>query len=315
MAAGSITADKLAANAVTAGKVAAGAITAGTLAAGVITATELAANSVIAGKIAAGAVSATEIAAGAIVTAKLAVGAVVADNIAAGAIVAGKIAAGAITADMIATGGLRGININSAAFATIGSFLTSSVSAGATIIDVHNTVDFPSSGSGWIINNNSAPTLITYTGKTAITLTGCYIPSGDFLANSAIVPYGASIVIDRVSNRLIGYGDRGDGVYRYLFRIGVIPGNPYAPIAKFGDIECVNTALEAVSKTRDAAVFSSIEEHAIVISSSGKGDIRLENRFAVPVDRTAGSFCYSNGYLCWADGTHWYRASARTQLT
>ena len=120
---GSITTEKIAANAITAGKIAAGAIgttqlaanavTAGKIAAGTITATQIQAGTISATELASASVTAAKIASGAITTDKLAAGAVTAGTISAGAVGASQIASSAITSDKIAAGSITGDRIAS----------------------------------------------------------------------------------------------------------------------------------------------------------------------------------------------------------
>lgn len=95
-----------------AGQIAAGAIGTAELAAGSITAEKIAAGAIVAGSIAAGSIAAAEIAAGAITAEKLAVDAVTAGSIAAGAIGAEEIAAGAIQTDKLAANAVTAAKVN-----------------------------------------------------------------------------------------------------------------------------------------------------------------------------------------------------------
>ena len=100
---GSITTEKLAANAITAGKIAAGAIGTDQLAANAITAAKIAAGTITSAQIQAGTIATSNLAAGAVTAATVASGAITTDKIAAGAIGASQIAAGSITGDRIAS--------------------------------------------------------------------------------------------------------------------------------------------------------------------------------------------------------------------
>lgn len=108
---------------------------------------------------------------------------------------------GLIVADQVQTGGLRGINVNAASHTTKGSYLTQACAAGTTTLYVHNTADFPASGSGWIIDSTNDRDEISWTGKTTTTLTGVT----GVLAHAAgmtIIPKVKSIVIDSVTNEM-----------------------------------------------------------------------------------------------------------------
>ena len=96
IAAGGVTADKLANGAVTTDKIADGTVTAQKIADGTVTADKLADGAVTTEKIASGAVTTEKIADGAVAGQKLADGAVTADKLAEGAVTADKLADGAI---------------------------------------------------------------------------------------------------------------------------------------------------------------------------------------------------------------------------
>lgn len=112
---------------------------------------------------------------------------------------------GNLSADKINAGAIRGINVNAASHTTIGSYLTSAASAGATTLNVKSTADFPSSGTAFIIDSSNDHDTITYSGKTATSLTGC---SGVLAHNSnaTIIPRDEALVIDRATNELRVYG-------------------------------------------------------------------------------------------------------------
>ena len=92
LAANAVTTDKLNANAVTADKIASNAITADKITSGAITADKLAANAITADKIAANAVTTDKLNANAVTAAKIASNAITADKIAAGSITTSKLA-------------------------------------------------------------------------------------------------------------------------------------------------------------------------------------------------------------------------------
>lgn len=130
---------------------------------------------------------------------------------------------GLIVADQVQTGGLRGINVNAASHTTKGSYLTQACAAGATTLYVHNTEDFPTSGEGWLLG--TASSIISWTGKTATSLTGVSVPpsSGAIPAQTAgttIVPNEKVIVIDDASNEIIFLGNNGT-VNTLLCSIGI----------------------------------------------------------------------------------------------
>lgn len=128
-----------------------------------------------------------------------------------------------LSADKIKGGGIRGINVNSASHTTRGSYLTSAASAGATTLNLHSTEDFPTSGSGWIIDSTNDRDAFSWTGKTATTLIGC---SG-VLAHSVeatVIPQLKNIVIDDKVNEMRFFGDQGNGVITELLSIGLFSG-------------------------------------------------------------------------------------------
>ena len=106
LANGGVTTDKIADGAVTEQKIADGAVTAGKLADGAVTTEKIADGAVTEQKIADGAVTAGKLADGAVTTEKIADGSVTEQKIADGAVTAGKLADGAVTADKLAGGAI-----------------------------------------------------------------------------------------------------------------------------------------------------------------------------------------------------------------
>lgn len=125
-----------------------------------------------------------------------------------------------LSADKINAGAIRGINVNAASHTTVGSYVTSSVSSGATTINVKSTADFPSSGTGVFIDTSNDRDTFTYTGKTATTLTGV---SGVAAHNSGatVFPLQKAMIIDQATNEMRFYGDRGDGTIMELASVGI----------------------------------------------------------------------------------------------
>lgn len=111
VAAGSITAVKIANAAVEESKLATGAATEAKIATNAITETKISSNAVTSAKISAGAVIAGKIAAGAVQAGNIAAGAIVANDIAAGTITGNKIATNTLTATNIAAGTITGDRI------------------------------------------------------------------------------------------------------------------------------------------------------------------------------------------------------------
>lgn len=110
-----------------------------------------------------------------------------------------------LTADTVVAGALRGINVNSSSHTCRGTYLTSGTASGNTTIYVHNTTDFGTSGSGYILDRINDKDEFTWTGKTTTTLTGC---SGvlEHNANATVIPKAPNIVLDKLSQELRIYG-------------------------------------------------------------------------------------------------------------
>ena len=117
-----------------------------------------------------------------------------------------------LTADTVVAGALRGINVNSSSHTCRGTYLTSGTASGNTTIYVHNTTDFGTSGSGYILDRLNDKDEFTWTGKTTTTLTGC---SGvlDHNANATVIPKAPNIVLDKLSQelRIYGYNSTSNG--------------------------------------------------------------------------------------------------------
>ena len=102
IATNAVTSDKIIANAITANKIVAGAVESDKILTNAVTSDKILANAIIAGKIAVDAVGANQILANAITAVKISANAVTTDKIIANAITTSKIQAGAITAGLIA---------------------------------------------------------------------------------------------------------------------------------------------------------------------------------------------------------------------
>lgn len=149
-------------------------------------------------------------------------------NIVNATITGGKIANATITdgniaslnADKITAGAIRGINVNSSSHTTVGSYLTSAVTGGDTTVNVKDTTDFPASGTAVVFDTTNDKDQFTYTGKTATTLTGC---SGvlSHTNGATIIPLIESMTIDKFTNEMRFYGNRGDGTIEEMCSIGI----------------------------------------------------------------------------------------------
>jgi hypothetical protein len=117
-----------------------------------------------------------------------------------------------LTADTVVAGALRGINVNSSSHTCRGTYLTTASASGNTTLYVHNTTDFGTSGSGYILDRLNDKDEFTWTGKTTTTLTGC---SGvlDHNANATVIPKAPNIVLDKLSQelRIYGYNSTSNG--------------------------------------------------------------------------------------------------------
>jgi hypothetical protein len=127
-----------------------------------------------------------------------------------------------VNADKINAGSIRGINVNASSHTTKGSFFTSTVSAGAGTVNLHNTADFPSAGTAVVYEQGvNDYNTFTYVSKTATTLNGC---SGvqSHAAGTTVVPAGSkSVTVDASTNELRMWDDRGDGTFSRVAQIGL----------------------------------------------------------------------------------------------
>lgn len=193
-------------------------------------------------------------------------------NIVSATITGAKIANSTITdanisslnADKITAGAIRGININASSHTTVGSYLTSAPSGGATTVNVKDTTDFPSSGTAVVFDTTNDKDQFTYTGKTATTLTGC---SG-VLAHTngaTIIPLAESMTIDKMTNEMRFYGDRGDGTVEEMASIGITNYGSDSTVAVFGSAAIAGTRWGVVGLTATGAALYG------VASTSGVG--------------------------------------------
>jgi hypothetical protein len=134
---------------------------------------------------------------------------------------------------------------------TKGSYLTSAPGAGATTLNVKDTTDFPASGSGWIIDTTNDRDAISWTGKTATTLTGC---SGVLAHNNGatIIPAVKGMVIDAPTNEMRFFGDRGDGTIAELISLGITPEGADYIIGNFGNTQAGNSHMGLWGRSNSA---------------------------------------------------------------
>jgi hypothetical protein len=275
-----------------------------------------------------------------ITTAKIANLAVTAAQIANATITDAQVAS--LNADKITAGAIRGINVNAASHTTVGSYLTTAASAADTTLNVKDTTDFPASGSAVFLDTTNDRDAITYTGKTATTLTGC---SGVLAHNNGatIVPLQKAMVIDRATNEMRFFGDRGDGTVEELAAVGITSSGGDNIIAQFGSQNSGNGrvgvrgmsyssyGVQGFSTTSYGGLFTSASGAASVLADSflgsGFGLYARGNATSAPIGAAvlvgrptspaSGSFAFVNttggstdnrtGTPRWifADGTDW----------
>lgn len=236
-----------------------------------------------------------------------------------------------ITQDLgdITAGSMRGVNVNASSHTTKGSYLTSSLAGGEATLNVRNTADFPSSGSGVIIDTTNDRDAFTYTGKTATTLTGC---AGVLAHNNGatIIPLAKGMVIDAATNEMRFYGDRGDGTIEELAAIGINAANV---VGSFGTTTSGQIAVHARTSGAGGApaILASSNGStgaAVIAESNGSGDavvgsalgsgcggrfvgnatrgnLNLTNAGAFPSDASADQLHNKNGRLYYSNGSAW----------
>ena len=188
------------------------------------------------------------------------------------------IVTGNITGSNIYGNDITGSRIQGSSFTTTGSYTTTTTAT--NIIGVFDTTDFPTSGSGWLLDNTNDRDEFSWTGKTATTLTGCsgqlYHPIG-----ALVVPKSKQIIISEDLNEMRFYGDRGDGVVGELANIGIKPEGGDYYIASFGSLNNTNqnniltqsstgNAIHAQSVSGDGGWFTSYSGTGL-LARSGTG--------------------------------------------
>jgi hypothetical protein len=230
---------------------------------------------------------------------------------------------GSLDAGVINAGAIRGININAASHTTVGSFLTTSAAAAATTLNVQNTVDFPTSGSGYIFSGTNPDDVFAWTGKTATTLTGCTGVLAHGLGDT-VVPLAKGIFIDANQNEMRFFGDGGGGI-EPLASIGVTgvnvancavfgsrtPGNVRrgAAIVSYGDHALYLESLQGASVEAYAnATFG----HALLHALPGRPSDRRPGQVAM-INTTGGTTdarTASPQLMITSDGTNWHYFTA-----
>jgi len=194
-----------------------------------------------------------------------------------------KIAALAVTdakindlnADKINAGCIRAINLIAALHATKGTYLTSVLLGGESTVNVKDTIDFPSSGSGWIIDTINDRDEFSYTGKTSTTLTGC---SGVLAHNNGVtvIPKTKVAIIDRNVNEIRLYGNNGNGVYEEVGSVGITPFGADYIVCDLGSFTNPNSliSIRAKAYSRPAILAESYTgdvEGALFVKNYGTG--------------------------------------------
>ena len=192
-------------------------------------------------------VTASAIAALTITAAEIAALTITAAEIAANTITAGKINVTELSAISADLGNVTAGTIQSSAYITTGSFLSVAASGSDTTLNLVDTSDFSSSGSGQIVGSTNDRDAISWTGKTSTTLTGC---SG-VLANpihSIVVPDNVkTIFFSDQANELRMFGDRGDGTEEELISLGITSSGSDSIIGDFGSLNSSRIAIRALS--------------------------------------------------------------------
>lgn len=319
-----ITATNIANLTITAAQIANATITGAQITNATITGALIASATITGGNISGGTITGSNIA-GATITGANIVGATITGaNIAASTITSSLISVSqlsAISADIgdITAGSIRGVNVNASSHTTKGSYLTSAPGGGAGTLDVKNTADFPSSGSGWIIDTTNNRDAFTYTGKTATTLTGC---SGVLAHNAGatIIPLAKCMVIDGPTNEMLFYGDRGDGTIEILAAVGVSGFGSQFAAGTFGSIASTGTMAGVVgyagnnpgvmgqSDTGSGVTgLSNSEVGGAFNGNATRGNLQLLNcnGSTFPTNKGAGQLAQVGGRLFYADGANW----------
>lgn len=240
----------------------------------------------------------------------------------------------AITADLgsITAGSIRGANINSTAYTTKGSFLTSATTGGDTTVNVGNTADFPTSGSGQFIDTTNDRDAFAWTGKTGTTLTGC---SGVLAHNNGctVIPLLKCVVVDDAVNEMRLFADRGDGVIEELFSVGIVPGPAADNVTlTLGSAGMTNMAMwvqgarpikalvdfinggggAAVEGENTGSGPGMLASSAAgtgpaisLVNGSTKGAMLIGDSGSYPTNPAGHQMTMVNGRLHYSDGSHW----------
>lgn len=185
--------------------------------------------------------------------------------------------------------------VSASSFATSGSYLSAAASAADTTLNLYDTTDFATSGSGQIVDSTNDRDAFSWTGKTATTLTGC---SGVLAhpAGASVVSLATStksILINDETNEMRFYGDRGDGTIEELAAIGINTVGSDTVIASFGSISSGNSRGAAYARSDSGIALrgESVSNNAVYGNSTSGIAIQ-----GVSVDN-AGLSATSTNYL------------------
>lgn len=223
---------------------------------------------------------------------------------------------GSLNADDIVAGSIRGIGVYGSTHATKGSYLTASCSASDGTLYLKDTTDFPSSGSGWIIDSTNDRDAFSWTGKTSTTLTGCSgVLAHTVSANNVpvVVPAIKAMVIADVVNEMRFFGDNGNGTIEELATIGITASGSDYVIGNFGSsttakwagrfesrgpqaVEIRNDAVDASAMLTRAAAFITCDAYESGTNrNKGIGLSVRGNNFGIAVgltDNAKNRDCY-----------------------
>ena len=182
---------------------------------------------------------------------------------------------GTLNADDIVAGSIIGIGVYGSAHATKGSYLTATAGTGDGTLYVKDTTDFPSSGSGWIIDSANDRDAISWTGKTATTLTGCSGVLAHTVSSSnvpVIMPAVKAVALADVVNEQRFFGDRGDGTIEELISLGITSSGSDYVIGLFGTANSTRVGVKGESSDKFGVHGKSNSNRGVTgESSSGYG--------------------------------------------
>jgi hypothetical protein len=226
-------------------------------------------------------------------TGNLALATITAGNIVVGTITAASAIISSIDANVITVNSLRSINVQSSAFMTKGSYLTSASTNAAATVRVQNAADFPASGSAQIIGTTNDRNTFTYTSKTTNfpaspdTLNGC----AGVLANnngSTVIPVIKDMVIDDNVNEMRFFGPQTGLPGGAVIELASIGTNALdGSVGVFGSLAIGTTLIGVIgfSNSNNGVYGSSVSSGGVVgTSTTGNGGV-----FSTQSGSTTGS--------------------------